>query len=114
VERFYKEFGRLLREARERPNTKLTQQQLATKVGLSRTSITNIESGKQHISLQMLFILANAVGAKPGQLLPDQSFASSDAGSLLSKIDQMQFSKATKELLQKSVSADKPTIKSET
>jgi len=114
VERFYKEFGRLLRAARERTESKLTQHELAQIVGLSRTSITNIENGKQHISLQMLFVFANAVGLAPQQLLPDPSFAAEDGGSLLNKIDQLQFSKTTKALLQKSVSSDKSTIKTET
>ena len=111
VDRFYKEFGRLLRAARERAESKLTQQTLASMVGLSRTSITNIESGKQHISLDMLFVLARAVGKSPHELLPDVSFALEDAGSIKTKIDQLGFSKTTKALLQKSVSPHTSTIK---
>src|SRR4051812_27594425 len=82
VERFYQEFGRLLREARERPESKITQKQLADRVGLSRTSITNIELGKQHIPLHTLFALATAVGIKPSDLLPDIAFASANSTGL--------------------------------
>jgi transcriptional regulator with XRE-family HTH domain len=68
VQRLYLEFGRLLREARSLAD--LTQQEVGRRVGLTRTSITNIERGSQHISLHQLFLLANAVGRKPTDLLP--------------------------------------------
>lgn len=69
----YKEFGQLLRESRK--TAKLTQSQVAERVGLTRTSITNIERGSQHISLHQLFLLASAVGVSPVALLPDQEAA---------------------------------------
>lgn len=69
----YNEFGRLLRVART--DAKLTQDQVAGRVGLSRTSITNIERGTQHIALHQLFLLASAVGAEPAALLPDRKAA---------------------------------------
>jgi transcriptional regulator with XRE-family HTH domain len=68
VQRLYQEFGQLLREART--GADLTQQDVADRVGLTRTSITNIERGTQHISLRLLFQLANAVGKEPADLLP--------------------------------------------
>lgn len=49
----------------------LTQQQVATRVKLTRTSITNIERGTQHIALHQLFLLADAVGVSVDALLPD-------------------------------------------
>src|SRR5690242_113789 len=55
----YVEFGRQLREARD--DAGLTQGQLADAVGLSRTSITNIEAGTQPVALHMLFALSRAV-----------------------------------------------------
>lgn len=69
----YKEFGRLLRAARK--NAKLTQGDVAERVGLTRTSITNIERGAQHIGLHQLFLLASAVGVPPEDLLPDHEAA---------------------------------------
>lgn len=69
----YKEFGRLLRQRRTEAG--LTQSQVASRVGLTRTSITNIERGTQHIALHQLFRLASAVGVGPTDLLPDQKVA---------------------------------------
>ncbi len=53
----------------------MTQQEVAERVGLTRTSITNIERGSQHISLRQLYLLAAAVGLHPAQLLPDHDGA---------------------------------------
>ena len=53
-------------------NAKLTQEIVAGRVGLSRTSITNIEKGRQHVSLHLFLYLASAVGAHPTELLPDK------------------------------------------
>ena len=65
----YEEFGNELRAARG--GSGLTQEQLAGQVGLTRTSITNIEAGRQQVSLHQLFQLAAAVGKRPADLLPD-------------------------------------------
>jgi len=81
IDPIYEEFGRRLRSARKAAN--LTQEALAERVGLSRTSITNIEKGRQHVSLHMLFSLANAIGIKPLELLPQK-----EAAYKLEMIDQ--------------------------
>ncbi|MBW2662415.1 MAG: helix-turn-helix domain-containing protein [Deltaproteobacteria bacterium] len=65
----YKIFGLKLRDARKKSG--LTQVDLADRVGLSRTSITNIEKGRQGIPLHMLLQLASAVGVQPVGLLPE-------------------------------------------
>jgi transcriptional regulator with XRE-family HTH domain len=65
----YAQFGRQLRAARS--EAKLTQQEVAERVGLTRTSVTNIERGMQHINLRQLYLLAAAVGLHPIHLLPD-------------------------------------------
>jgi transcriptional regulator with XRE-family HTH domain len=65
----YEEFGNELRSARG--SSGLTQEQLAGQVGLTRTSITNIEAGRQQVSLHQLYQLAAAVGKRPADLLPD-------------------------------------------
>jgi len=68
----YREFGRLVRERRKAIS--MSQATLAGQVGLSRTSITNIELGRQHLSLHMLFVLAKVLGVEPKMLLPDKKF----------------------------------------
>lgn len=73
VDDLYTRFGRQLRTARR--DAGLTQEEVAERVGLTRTSITNIERGMQHISLRQLYLLAAAVGLQPAQLLPDHDGA---------------------------------------
>ena len=65
----YEQFGKQLRGLRE--DAGLTQDQVAERVKLKRTSITNIERGRQHIALHQLYLLAAAVGKTPSDLLPD-------------------------------------------
>lgn len=68
-EQLYKGLGqRLLRHRREAGRT---QEQVAKDLGLQRTSITNIEQGRQRILVHQLFLLAAAVGVSPTQLLYD-------------------------------------------
>ncbi|OGA48892.1 MAG: hypothetical protein A3F74_27705 [Betaproteobacteria bacterium RIFCSPLOWO2_12_FULL_62_58] len=72
VKRFYVEFGRSVRRQRERDDLGLSQEALAKRVGLSRTSITNIEKGRQQIPLHALYTFADALGVDPTSLLPDK------------------------------------------
>ncbi|MBN9037037.1 MAG: helix-turn-helix transcriptional regulator [Rhizobiales bacterium] len=51
----------------------MSQDVLATKVGLSRTSITNIERGRQSVLVHQLFSFADALGASPAALLPSEA-----------------------------------------
>lgn len=67
---FYRELGRKVRERRR--SISLSQAKLAANVGLSRTSITNIELGRQHVAVHMLYELATALGAEPQHFLPDK------------------------------------------
>jgi transcriptional regulator with XRE-family HTH domain len=67
-EPLYADFGRLVREHRRRFG--LTQTQLGERVGLSRTSITNIEQGRQKVLLHQVYLLAESLGATIESLLP--------------------------------------------
>lgn len=67
-QRFYREFGLALRQAREEAG--LTQEALGRTVGLSRTSITNIERGTQPVAIHTLLRLGRAVDKTPDELLP--------------------------------------------
>ena len=64
----YKEFGRLVRGHRR--HLKLTQGQLGERVGLSRTSITNIEQGRQKVLLHQVYALAGHLEVPPESLMP--------------------------------------------
>lgn len=64
----------------ERKRRKLTQEELATLVQLKRTSITNIEKGKQKLLLHTLIQIAAALNLAPHTLL--SSFESPDPTSM--------------------------------
>jgi transcriptional regulator with XRE-family HTH domain len=66
----YRSFGDLVRRGRERRPEPLSQEKLGRLVGLSRTSITNIEKGRHHIVLHQLLAFARALNMPPGALIP--------------------------------------------
>jgi transcriptional regulator with XRE-family HTH domain len=64
---FNEELGRRIRTAR---GGKLTQATLGSRIGLSRTAITNIECGRQRLLVDQLVEIAAAIGIPPAELLP--------------------------------------------
>jgi len=68
VEPFYREFGELLRLARKAK--RLSQADVALGVGLSRTSVANIERGRQRMSIHLLMDFARELDVEPCALLP--------------------------------------------
>ena len=69
--KIYRLFGDRVRELRE--NRSVTQEELARRVQLSRASITNIEKGRQRVLLHQLVNIADALEAKPSELMPSPS-----------------------------------------
>lgn len=67
-DRIYRVFGSRLRELREAKS--VTQEELGRRVELSRTSITNIEKGRQRVMLHQMVELAQALEAEPLALMP--------------------------------------------
>lgn len=49
----------------------MDQQELADAVGTSRSSIGNIENGRQAVTLSMFWRIAEALGKNPGEFLND-------------------------------------------
>jgi transcriptional regulator with XRE-family HTH domain len=68
IQQLYVAVGDLIRKHRKQ--AKLTQEQLADVVGLARTSITNIERGRQHLPLHQLYAIASALSVTPDMLIP--------------------------------------------
>ncbi len=66
--KLYRVFGSRLRALREEKS--VTQEELARRVDLSRTSITNIEKGRQRIMLHQVVELAQALDANVVELMP--------------------------------------------
>jgi transcriptional regulator with XRE-family HTH domain len=69
--KFYEELGRRVAAAREKRD--LSQQKLAELLGLSRTSVTNIEKGRQPVDIHVLVRIANTLGVALLKLVPEES-----------------------------------------
>jgi transcriptional regulator with XRE-family HTH domain len=65
---FYRKLGENIRKCRKRH--KLSQDALAKLVGLTRTSLTNIESGRQHPPLHTFCDIVEQLKANVFELLP--------------------------------------------
>lgn len=66
-DRIYRVFGARVRELREEKS--VTQEELARRVELSRTSITNIEQGRQRVMLHQAVEIARALDQDPVELM---------------------------------------------
>lgn len=64
----YFAIGSAIRAARV--NADLTQQHVAGEVGVLRTSIVNIEQGRQRLPIDLLYDIADVVGVQTVSLLP--------------------------------------------
>jgi len=69
VAEFYEQVGARIAAAR-RGKRKLTQQALASMVSLSRTSIANIEKGRQNLLLHHFVDIADALQVELSDLVP--------------------------------------------
>lgn len=47
----------------------ISQEELGLRAGLHRTYVSSIERGERNISLKNLFVLADALGVSPSELL---------------------------------------------
>jgi transcriptional regulator with XRE-family HTH domain len=66
---FYVGVGQNVKDAREKRG--FTQEELASQISLSRTSITNIEKGRQKFMLHTLAEIAIALSVPADSLLPE-------------------------------------------
>jgi len=75
TKKLYEESGKRIKKYRKLRN--LTQDQLASKINLSRTSLANLESGRQQILLHHLYEIAEALNLKsPKELMIAPKFFS--------------------------------------
>ncbi len=66
----YVAFGELIVAHRRRWKGRMTQAELGRRIGLSRTSVTNIEQGRHRVSLDKFLRIAAALEVSPEALLP--------------------------------------------
>ena len=84
----YKRFGRKIGELRSA--ARISQFELAGKIGLSRTSVTNIERGRQRVQLHTLYSIATAIGKEPADLLPFVEQGSASPTPLASQFGKLK------------------------
>lgn len=82
IDEFYEALGARIRLRRDK---RLTQQELAHLVGLSRTSITNVERGRQRLMADQLLAVARALETTVDDLLPVINTLEGDRGSTVDK-----------------------------
>ncbi|MET0063507.1 MAG: helix-turn-helix transcriptional regulator [Candidatus Thiodiazotropha endolucinida] len=64
----YEKIGAIIKNRRR--SLKLTQSYVAERVGITRTSVTNIEKGAQKTPLHTLYKLAVILNMNPNEILP--------------------------------------------
>ena len=74
VDEFYRKVGARVKIARK---GKMTQHELGSAVGLSRTSVTNLEKGRQRIPLHILVHIAKLLEVSVDSLIAEQAKAES-------------------------------------
>lgn len=72
IDGFYASIGRNIREARQVfNNIGMTQEELAERLELTRTSVTNIEKGTQRVPLHKLIEISRTLQIELDELLPE-------------------------------------------
>jgi transcriptional regulator with XRE-family HTH domain len=70
-DQFYMEVGERLRAART--SSGLTQAEVAEAAGISRTSLTNIECGRQRILVDQLALICGKLRTSPFHMIPAEA-----------------------------------------
>ena len=81
----YKQLGTIIKDRRR--TLGLTQEQLANKLGISRASLANVETGRQRVLVHQLYKFAEQFGVGVATLLPDEA-----ESSALEALDDLLFS----------------------
>ncbi|MFK5878510.1 MAG: helix-turn-helix transcriptional regulator [Flavobacteriaceae bacterium] len=98
--RFYNSLGNAIHKARKELN--LNQETFANKVGLSRTSIVNIEKGRQSPTIFLLCRMANVLKKDLVYFIPNLQFENENIDFFKNAIQiQAQKGKITKDNLDK-------------
>lgn len=68
-ERLYQLVGGTVKQ--RRTELGMTQSRLATEVGVTRTSVTNVETGRQKLPLHVLFKVCAVLGIETRDVIPE-------------------------------------------
>jgi transcriptional regulator with XRE-family HTH domain len=72
----------------EREARRVTRDELADRMGISRTSISQLEGGHQNASLEWLYLAASALNAEVKDLLPTVAELSANRVEILESIER--------------------------
>lgn len=75
-------FGRQMAEVRM--NRKISQSELARRIGKSRITVANLESGRQNVQLHQVFQIARALDVPASELIPNPNYVYADPEIVLS------------------------------
>lgn len=98
VDALYREIGKKITEHRARAG--LSKAFLAREIDCSRPTVVNVEKGKQHATLELLFRIAERLGISYLELLPtSQEVAEQSKGDDVESesVNEPQMTKAIKE-----------------
>jgi len=78
IDGFYADIGRRIRDARIRMGS--TQAQIAARASMTRSSLANIEAGRQRIPIHILVSVAEVLGVDVVELFPTRIANDNQAG----------------------------------
>lgn len=73
AEELYRSIGQKIRNARARSVPRLSQEKLARRLKISRASVVNIEAGRQHAPVHLLWRIALALDTDLVSLIPNRA-----------------------------------------
>lgn len=87
VDLLYVQIGKSIQDLRRAKKPKLTQAGLAELLGVTRTSITNIEKGRQRVPLHMLYTLCAKLSVQISDVIPAVDEVLGEASVPSAKVD---------------------------
>lgn len=92
IDRFYAVVGSRVRSVRT--DRGMSQAALARQIGFTRSSVANLEAGRQRIALHLLVQIARALDNEPGALIPEVAPASAMDDEVLEGLTEQLDSRA--------------------
>lgn len=86
VDAFYAIVGRNIRNVRI--GHEVSQTRLAHLIGFNRSSVANLEAGRQRIALHLFFLIAEALDVRPDQILPDMKLLEEVSPVTIDSLDE--------------------------
>lgn len=86
IDQFYSIVGKNIKSARSEAG--ISQTVLAQRIGFNRSSIANLEAGRQRVALHLFFLISEAIGVSPAALLPDVGLLEVGGSATIQKLNE--------------------------